>query len=268
MKNRILPYELWNLIGTANAPSIVDVRIVEDVAEIPFAIPRSVPRPYDGVSTWANEFAGKIVVITCHRGLKLSEGVAAQLRLRGIQSIVLEGGSVAWRDAGLPTVELASLPEKIAGVTRWVTRERPKIDRIACPWLIRRFVDPHAEFLFVEASQVKGVAERFSATPFDSDDVFWSHRGEACTFDTMIEEFGLACPALDIVAQIVRGADTARLDLAPQAAGLLAISFGLSRNFDDDLAQLDAGMLTYDALYAWARDGQGETHNWPAKALK
>lgn len=265
MKNRISPSELWNLIGTANAPSIVDVRIAEDIADIPFAIPGSAPRSYNDVAGWANQFSGKIVVISCHKGLKLSEGVAAQMRLRGVAAIVLEGGSVAWRDAGLPAVKLASLPEKVDGITRWVTRERPKIDRIACPWLIRRFVDPNAEFLFVEASQVKGVAERFNATPFDIEGVFWSHRGETCTFDMMIEEFGLSCPALEAVAQIVRGADTARLDLAPQAAGLLAISLGLSRNFHNDLAQLDAGMLVYDALYSWARDGQGETHNWPAK---
>ncbi len=268
MKNRISPSELWNLIGTANAPSIVDVRIAEDIADIPFAIPGSVPRPYGDVSGWFSQFAGQTVVVACHKGLKLSEGVAAQLRLRCITAIVLEGGSVAWQDAGLPAVKLASLPEKVDGITRWVTRERPKIDRIACPWLIRRFVDPNAEFLFVETSQVKGVAERFNATPFDIEDVFWSHRGELCTFNTMIEEFGLACPALETVAHIVRGADTSRLDLAPQSAGLLAISLGLSRNFHDDLAQLDAGMLVYDALYSWARDGQGETHNWPAKASK
>jgi rhodanese-related sulfurtransferase len=268
MKNRISPSELWNLIGTATAPCIVDVRIAEDVAEIPVGIPGSMQRPFERVTDWAGEFTGQHVVISCHKGLKLSEGVAAQLRLRGIRAIVLEGGAVAWREAGLSAVKLSSLPERIDGKTRWVTRERPKIDRVACPWLIRRFIDPKAEFLFVEASQVKGVAERFNATPFDIEGVFWSHRGETCTFDTMIEEFGLACPVLDVVAQIVRGADTARLDLAPQAAGLLAISLGLSRNFHEDLAQLDAGMLVYDALYTWARDGQGETHNWPAKAPK
>lgn len=221
MKNRISPTELWNLIGTANAPSIVDVRIAEDIADIPFAIPGSVSRPYDGVAGWADQFAGKIVVITCHKGLKLSEGVAAQLRLRGIATIVLEGGSVAWRDTGLPAIRNASLPGRIDGITRWVTRERPKIDRIACPWLIRRFVDPSAEFLFVETSQANGVAERFNATPFDIDGVFWSHRGETCTFDAMIDEFGLSCPALETVAQIVRGADTARLDLARKPPGCL-----------------------------------------------
>jgi hypothetical protein len=148
-----------------------------------------------------------------------------------------------------------------------VTRSRPKIDRIACPWLIRRFVDPDAVFLFVPASEVQGVAERFAATPFDieGDHVFWSHRGDLCTFDVMIEEFGLVTKPLLQLAAIVRGADTARLDLAPEAAGLLAASLGLSRMYSDDLVQLEAGLLLYDAFYRWCRDAADETHNWPSK---
>ena len=145
-----------------------------------------------------------------------------------------------------------------------MTRSRPKIDRIACPWLIRRFVDPTAVFLFVAPSEVAAVAERFHATPFDVEGVFWSHRGEFCTFDIMVEEFGLASEPLVRLATIVRGADTARLDLAPEAAGLLAVSLGLSRMYRDDLAQLDAAMGLYDAFYRWARDATAETHNWPA----
>lgn len=268
MKNRISNIELWNLIGTAAAPHIVDVRIAEDVLENPTLIPGAVQRDYTQASEWAAQFAGGDVVVVCHKGLKLSEGVAAQLRLMGVRAGVLEGGNVAWKAADLPAVPLAIVPRRNNSKTLWVTRERPKIDRIACPWLIRRFVDPFAEFLFVEASQVKGVAERFNATPFDIDGVCWSHRGERCTFDTMIAEFGLTSPALEIVAQIVRGADMARLDLAPQAAGLLAISLGLSKLCDDDLAQLEAGMLIYDALYEWARHAQGETHNWPSQVAK
>jgi rhodanese-related sulfurtransferase len=265
LKNRISNTELWNLIGTAAAPHIVDVRIADDIAENPTLIPGAVQRDYTTANEWGPQFAGGDVVVVCHKGLKLSEGVAAQLRILGIRASVLEGGNVAWKEAGLPAVPLAIIPERQKNVTSWVTRERPKIDRIACPWLIRRFVDPFAEFLFVEASQVRGVAERFNATPFDIDDVFWSHRGDTCTFDTMIAEFGLTSPALKTVAQIVRGADTAQLDLAPQAAGLLAISLGLSKLYDDDLAQLEAGMLIYDALYEWARSAKGETHNWPSQ---
>jgi hypothetical protein len=149
-------------------------------------------------------------------------------------------------------------------ITHWVTRTRPKVDRIACPWLIRRFIDKNAVFLFVSPSEVLGVAERFNATPFDIDDVFWSHRGDDCTFDTMLVEFGLSSPALNKFATIIRGADTARLDLAPQCEGFLAASLGLSRMYRDDLEQLNAGMMLYDAFYRWCRDASDETHNWPA----
>src|SRR5207237_8301917 len=145
---------------------------------------------------------------------------------------------------------------------------RPRIDRIAGPRLIRRCVDPAAVFLFVTASEVESVAERFEATPFDIENVFWSHRGELCTFDVMVEEFGLATPPLQRLATMVRAADTARLDLSPEARGLLAASLGLSRMFDDDLEQLDAGMLLYDALYRWCRDAAKETHNWPTNKVK
>ncbi|TIN21458.1 MAG: sulfurtransferase, partial [Mesorhizobium sp.] len=150
------------------------------------------------------------------------------------------------------------------GRTVWVTRARPKIDRIACPWLIRRFVDPDAVFLYVVPSEVQAVGERFGAEPFDIEDVFWSHRGDLCTFDVMVAEFGLATEPLLRLAAIVRGADTARLDLAPEAPGLLAASLGLSRMYADDLEQLDAGIALYDAFYRWCRDATGETHNWPS----
>ena len=154
-------------------------------------------------------------------------------------------------------------PSNAEGRTVWVTRARPKIDRVACPWLIRRFIDPGAAFLFVAPSEVSAVAERFGATPFDIEGVFWSHRGPLCTFDVMIAEFGLRSEALLRLGMIVRGADTASLDLAPEAAGLLAASLGLSRMFRDDLAQLDAAMPLYDAFFRWARDATAETHNWP-----
>jgi hypothetical protein len=158
----------------------------------------------------------------------------------------------------------AVLPDRDGeGRTVWVTRSRPKIDRIACPWLIRRFIDPRAVILFVNPSEVIDVAQRFSAAPFDIEGVFWSHRGEKCSFDTMIEEFGLDMPALHRIATIVRGADTARLDLVPEAAGLLAVSLGFSRMYRDDLEQLDAAMAIYDGFYRWARDASEETHNWP-----
>jgi len=177
---------------------------------------------------------------------------------------VLAGGHAGWAQAGLPLVAEAKLPSRDSqGRTVWVTRSRPKIDRVACPWLIRRFVDPAAVFLFVSPAEVQTVAERFNGAPFDIEGVFWSHRGELCTFDTMLDELGLRSEPLDRLAAMVRGADTARLELAPEAPGLLAMSLGLSRMHLDDLEQLAAGMPLYDALYRWARDASDETHNWP-----
>jgi hypothetical protein len=150
--------------------------------------------------------------------------------------------------------------------SHWVTRERPKIDRIACPWLILRFIDEDAIFHFVRAEEVVSTARRLGAEPFDIPGVRFSHRGELCSFDAFIADFGLQDEALDVVANVVRGADTGRLDLAPECAGLLALSLGLSQRFADDQAMLRAGLPVYDALYAWARHARGETHGWPPAA--
>ncbi len=266
--NSISVDKLSRLIGTPKCPALIDVQTDEDFSADPRLIPGAVRRPFAAVSAWADEFTGRPAVVICQKGLKLSHGVAAFLRHAGIPSESLEGGALAWAQAGLPMVPEAKLPPRDPqGRTVWVTRSRPKIDRIACPWLIRRFVDPRAVFLFVPTSEVGGVASRFGATPFDieGEGVFWSHRGEKCTFDTMVEEFGLATEPLRRLATIVRGADTARLDLAPEAPGLLAASLGLSRLYTDDLAQLEAGLLLYDAFYRWCRDAVDETHNWPSK---
>lgn len=265
----IAPDKLARLIGTARAPVIIDVREDEALAADPRLIPGSIHLAYATAEQWAPTYRGKSVAVSCQRGKKLAEGAAAWLRHSGASAEVVEGGFEAWRDAGLALVPIAAMPRRnAAGSTVWVTRSRPKIDRIACPWLIRRFVDPGAVFLFVAAPEVGEVATRFSATPFDIEAVQFSHRGDLCTFDIMIAEFGLASPALERLALIVRGADTARPDLAPEAAGLLAVSLGLSRMFADDLEQLEAGMLLYDALYRWARDATEETHNWPATGGK
>ncbi len=272
----ISPAQLSRLIGLPDAPAIVDVRDDEDYAADPRLLPCTLKRDWDKTAQWIeawNPPPGTRAVVVCQKGLKLSEGVAALLRARGVAAEVLEGGFLAWREAGGLLLSPAKLPPRDArGSTLWVTRARPKIDRIACPWLIRRFVDPYATFLYVAASEVPAVAERFNAAPFDIDNSFWSHRGEMCTFDTMIAEFGLKSNgepgALDRLATIVRGADTNRLDLAPQAAGLLAASLGLSRSYRDDLAQLEASMSLYDAFYRWCRDAVGETHDWPGHVRK
>ncbi|MDE2089178.1 MAG: chromate resistance protein [Gammaproteobacteria bacterium] len=146
---------------------------------------------------------------------------------------------------------------------RWITRERPKIDRIACPWLISRFIDESPEFLFVPAAEVTKIAASAGAIPYDVPGVELSHVGELCSFDAFLKKYALNDPALQRLAIIIRGADTGRLDLAPQAPGLLAISLGLSRIFSDDHEMLKHGRVIYDALYAWCRDLQQETHGWP-----
>ncbi|MBI4809688.1 MAG: chromate resistance protein [Nitrosomonadales bacterium] len=145
---------------------------------------------------------------------------------------------------------------------KWITRERPKIDRIACPWLIARFIDREPEFLYVPSGDVLRVAAETGAIPFDIPGVELSHEGELCSFDTFLKKYGLTDPALQDLAVIVRGADTDRLDLAPQCAGLLAISLGLSHNLTDDHEMLKSGLVMYDALYAWCRHARGETHTW------
>ena len=261
----IAPAQLNRLIGTPDGPLLIDVRIAEDVAADPRRLPGAVPRDFRTAPSWATTLPDRPVVVVCQRGLKLSEGVAAWLRHAGRAAETLDGGFAAWAAAGLPMLRPDHIPPPDPqGRTVWVTRARPKVDRIACPWLIRRFVDPGAVFLFVAASEVAAVADRFGATPFDIDGVFWSHRGERCTFDIMLKEFALRTDALDRLATIIRAADTARLDLAPEAAGLLAASLGLSRMYCDDLAQLEAGMALYDAFHRWCRDATAETHNWPA----
>ena len=145
---------------------------------------------------------------------------------------------------------------------KWVTRERPKIDRIACPWLIARFIDSAPEFLYAPSNKVLDTARETGAIPYDIPGVEMGHDGELCSFDTFLRKYKLTDPALQRLATIVRGADTDRLDLAPQAAGLLAISLGLSRNFSDDHEMLKQGMIIYDALYSWCKELQSEAHNW------
>jgi len=271
--NSLSIQKLSRLIGRPDCPVLIDVCTDEDFAANPKLVPGAVRRAWADVATWGPGFAtgGKSAVVVCQKGLKLSQGVAAWLRHAGIRADVLEGGIAAWQAAGMPTVNTASLPPRDArGRTVWVTRSRPKIDRIACPWLIQRFVDPQAVFLYVAPSEVMDVAARFGATVFDVDhpDVHWSHRGERCTFDVMVEEFGLKTEALSRLATIVRGADTGRPELAPESAGLLAASLGLSRMYDDDLEQLEAGLALYDAFYRWCRDAVGEGHDWPPTARK
>ena len=254
--------QLMRLIGTPDAPVILDVCIPEDVADAPFRIPTSRSFAHTQIEQLIPTLLGKHVVVVCQKGKKLSHGTAAILRAHGIAAEVLAGGILAWLATDLPRIAINTLPAS----NIWVTRHRPKIDRIACPWLIRRFVDPQATFLFVPPAEVTLVAEKFDATPFDVPDVGFTHTNGRCTFDAMLDHFALDTGPLRKMADVIRAADTDDQSSAPEAAGLLAVSVGLSRMFKNDQDQLTAATPLYDALYRWARDGQEETHDWPYEA--
>ena len=256
--NLVSVADLYQLIGAPECPVILDVRIAEDFDDDPRIIPGALRRDFDDIDALFAEFSAMRLVIYCQKGLKISQGTAALLRARGMRAQCLEGGQFAWRAAGLPMITASSIPRASnESPTIWVTCHRPHIDGIACSWLIRRFIDPQAQVLFVEPAQVMHVAERFDATPFAVENAKCAHQGDFCRFDAILEAFGLMSSApLNIMAKIVRGADAGRLDLAPEAAGMLALSVGLSRLHADDLERLDVGMLVYDALYRWARDGK------------
>ena len=264
----ITPDKLAKLLGTPRCPAILDNRRDGLRAEVPQTLPGARPvAEADLAPARLEPLIASLqgpVVVACAEGHGRSQGLAALLRSRGIAAEYLEGGHAAWHAAGLPMIDPGKIMARdAAGRSVWVTRSRPKVDRIACPWLIRRFIDPRAVFLYVAPAEVASVAALYGGMPFDVEATFWSHRGELCTFDVMLAEFGLKLPALDRLAAIVRGADTARPDLAPEAPGLLAASLGLSRMYSDDLDQLEAGMTLYDAFYRWCRDAIDETHNWP-----
>jgi rhodanese-related sulfurtransferase len=209
----------------------------------------SIRRDPGQVEEWAADLEiGRPITVYGRRGCGESEDVAAALRRRGFVARFLVGGLDSWVDHRLPVQ-----PRQEAPPTTWVTRERPKVDRIACPWLIRRFVDPDARFLYVPADKVRKVAAETGGEPYDIPDVELGHHGDQCSFDAIIARYRLDDPALGRLALIVRGADTGRSDLAPETAGLLALSLGLSAVFDDDQRQLRHGLVLYDALFAWCR---------------
>jgi len=244
MDASITAAELGKSLRSSTPPLVIDVRRNERFQESTYLIKGALRRDPASVEQWKAALPRTSeVVVYCVHGHEVSQNAAKALGAK-----YLDGGIEHWRQEG---GELFAKPAGAA--TRWVTRERPKIDRIACPWLVRRFVDSAAEFLYVPVSDVKRTAEEKTATPYDVAGVEFTHVGERCSFDAFLEKFHLRDPALDRLATIVRGADTSRLDLAPQAPGLLAISQGLSINFPDDHQMLEHGMVMYDALYAWCR---------------
>ena len=259
----ISPQDLYARMGTAAAPILIDVRRQPTFDDADRMIAGARRRPPDTVETWRRELpAGSAIVVYCAHGLEIGQGVAAALRAAGLDARYLQGGISDWADTGLP-----QRLKTRAQVRQWVTRERPKIDRIACPWLVRRFIDPEAEFLYVPADRVFDVARENGAVAYDIPGAEpFSHDGALCSFDGFLKTFGISDPALDRLALIVRGADTGHPELAPQSAGLLAVSLGLSANFADAHGMLAQGLVLYDALYAWCRSLQSETHNWKPAA--
>jgi rhodanese-related sulfurtransferase len=256
--------ELQSAILERRPPLVIDVRAHAAFQGATELIEGALWRDPERVAEWACELPRAAQVVAyCVHGHEVSQGVAKALRESGRTARYLAGGIEDWKAAG------GSLdPKPALANTRWVTRERPKIDRIACPWLLARFVDPEAEFLYVPAKEVLDAARERDAVPYDVPDVRFTHEGERCSFDAFMKHFHLDDPALEQLALIVRGADTARLDLAPQASGLAAISLGLSRKYDDDHEMLRHGLVIYDALYAWCKGGQDEVHTWSPAAYR
>lgn len=269
-------------MGRADAPLLLDVRREGKFLESPYLLAGARRCAPEDVASFAASQPPREAVVYCVYGHNVSADAVTALRAAGWNARALAGGIeggedgvdtpqdiAQWRAQRPPT--LVKRPDW--GVTgeqasRWITRERPKIDRIACPWLVRRFIDTQAEFFYVPTPRVLEEAKRLGAVAYDIPGAPVSHEGELCSFDTLLKAFGLSEPALNVLARIVRGADTDRLGLAPQSAGLLAFSLGLSRlHADDDHAMLEAAMPLYDALYAWCRDVQGEPHSWKPETM-
>ncbi|HVF63331.1 MAG TPA: chromate resistance protein ChrB domain-containing protein [Casimicrobiaceae bacterium] len=242
--------------------TLVDVRRRAAFERDPVRIPMALRREPETVASWAAELEPwRPVVVYCVHGHEVSQNAATALRERGFDARFLDGGVTQWRDDGL-AVEDARPP------TQWVTRARPKIDRIACPWFVRRFIDASAQIHYVAPSAVLDFAREHEAIPFDVPDVDYSHAGERCSFDAFVARHVPDDTSLRALADIVRAADTDTLNDSPQAHGLLAVSLGLGCGLTDDQALMKHGFLVYDALYAWCRESRGERHGWDANALR
>jgi rhodanese-related sulfurtransferase len=256
---------LYAQLGLPSSPVIMDVRREEDAGAHPRMLPGARRGDPKHIAQWAKNLPRtRPVAVYCVHGRGVSQGAAETLSALGFEASYLEGGIAAWESTGYATVRMRAELNSPGG-SRWVTRERPKIDRLACPWLVRRFIDADALFFYVPAHRVRAEAEELNAQPYDIDDVTFSHRGPRCSFDAFLDEFDLHDPVIDRLAEIVRAADTGELAQSAQAPGLLAISLGLSAIITDDIVLLEQAMPLYDALYAWCKTARNETHSWPKK---
>jgi rhodanese-related sulfurtransferase len=248
----VVPTDLYANLGTASAPLLVDVREEDSFSRDNRLIIGALHRPLGDVGHWMKELpVGRTVVTYCSQGRTGSQRAAEALRTEGIKAAYLEGGMSGWKERNFPTRKHLDTV-----IDKWVTREHPKIDRIACPWLISRFINPNAQFIYVPADDVAATARAAGATPYNIKGAEFGHVGDQCSFDAIVRIFDIKDPVLDRVATIVRGADTSRRDIAPECEGLYAISLGLSANFPDDHEMLRHGLVIYDALYAWCRKSQ------------
>jgi rhodanese-related sulfurtransferase len=260
--------QLAKQLGGPSGPIICDVRRsgAYDGAERVIAGAMRLP-PGASDAEFCSLSKALPIVVYCVHGHEVSQHVAARLVQLGFNAVYLAGGVSEWEALGLLTMVKHAdlqLPAALEKPSHWVTRERPKIDRIACPWLIRRFIDSRAIFHYLPGSEVTDFAKKSGAIAYDVPNVLISHQGaagELCSFDALMAELDLRDPALQRIAQIVRGADTDRLDIASESAGLLAVSLGLSRLYPNDDEMLEHGMVIYDALYTWSKSATGEVHN-------
>ena len=246
------PRILYSTLGTASAPLLLDVRRAPAFEAAVDMLAGALRPSSDPVEFAARHAHGRPVVAYCVHGHEVGREAAAALSAAGHDAAFLAGGIEGWRSEGLPTIR-RNPAWRVPGGSRWITRERPKIDRVACPWLVRRFIDPLATFDYVPAARVIEEAVAREAVPYDVAGVQVTHRGGRCSFDALLEDFALRDAALDRLATIVRGADTGRPDLDPRSATLLATSQELSRRHADDHEMLEHAMPVYDALYAECR---------------
>jgi rhodanese-related sulfurtransferase len=280
--HRISPTDLFARMGSATAPLLLDVRREGKFADSPRMLAGAIYCAPENVAAFAASHASREVVVYCVYGHNVSADAVSTLRSVGWTAWQLSGG-IEGGEAGVDSADdiarwrmqppLTMVKRPDFGVTgeqpsRWITRARPKIDRIACPWLIRRFIDPRAEFFYVPTAEVFEEAKRLNAVAYDIPGAPVSHVGDLCSFDALLAAFELHAPGLSNLARIVRGADTDCLSLAPQSAGLLAFSLGLSKLHTDDHAMLEAAIPMYDALFAWCNSAQDESHNWKPQTMQ